>query len=221
MQPPANLNINDQKAKGLYAVAKASAEMEFAREREKLTNPSISGEKGSFANPQKNAQKLGLQAGMRVADLGSGVGHYVLAMANLVGASGRVYAVDIQKDLLANVKNEATKRGYDNVEVVWGDIERLGGSKIADGLLGLVLISNTLFQIEDKPALLLEAYRILKPGGTLAVIDWAESFGGMGPIANEVVSKETATDFCLSAGFSFKEEFEAGAHHYGILFSKN
>lgn len=216
-QPMANLNINDQKAKGLYAQAKTSADVQFAKEREKLTTASTVG----FANPQQNVQKFGLKQGMKVADLGSGSGHYVLAMANLVGSTGRVYAVDVQKDLLTNIKNEATKRGYDNVEVVWGDLERPGGAKIADGLLDLALISNTLFQVEHKQALLQEANRILKLGGFLVIIDWSESFGGLGPIASEVIDKEKAMEFVAVSGFALSGEFEAGAHHYGIMLRKN
>ncbi len=219
-----DLNINDQKAKGLYAVPKTSAETEFEHQREKLSqhgSTAAGGAQAGFANPQQNVQHFGLEEGMKVADLGSGIGHYVLAMANMVGSSGRVYAVDVQKDLLANIRNEATKRGYDNVEVVWGDIERPGGAKIADSILDLALVSNTIFQVEDKPALLTEAYRILKPRGTLVVIDWSDSFGGMGPIPTEIVSKEQVTDLALQAGFFFQKEFDAGAHHYGIILIKD
>ncbi len=222
MLPLGNLNINDHKGKGLYARPKTSADVEFEQERAKLTrNSANSGEQSGFANPVHNVQQFGLQEGMQVADLGSGAGHYTLAMANVVGSSGKVYAVDVQKDLLGNVKSEAEKRGFDNVEIVWGDIEKLGGTKIADSMLSLALISNTLFQVENKPALLHEAARILKSAGTLVVIDWSESFGGMGPIAGNVVSKEAALSMCASAGFTLTTEFEAGAHHYGILFSKN
>ncbi len=218
-----DLNINDQKAKGLYAVPKTSATTEFEHEREKLTRHGSAegGGQSDFANPLQNVQHFALEEGMMVADLGSGAGHYVLAMANMVGSAGRVYAVDVQKDLLENIKNEAARRGYDNVEVVWGDIERKGGTKLTDSLLDLALISNTIFQIEDKPSLLSEAYRVLKPGGTLVVIDWSGSFGGMGPIATEVVSKEQVVDLGLQAGFSIKEEFAAGAHHYGIILTKD
>lgn len=222
MQPLANLNINDQKAKGLYAQAKTSAEAQFAHEREQLTNKgnSISGASKGFANPLQNVQKLGLTEGMQVADLGAGSGHYVTAMANLVGSTGRVYAVDVQKELLDNIQNEATKRGYNNVEIVWGNLEKLGGAKIADNALDLALISNTLFQVEDKEVLLNEAWRILKPDATLAIIDWSESYGGMGPIATDVITKEKAVSLALAAGFTLVSEFEAGKNHYGIILRK-
>ena len=220
MHPLANLNINNQKGRSLYAQAKTSAEMQFAAEREKLTSSSIVNSTKGFANPMQNAQKLGIEEGMQVADLGAGSGHYVLAIANLVGESGTVYAVDVQKGLLDNIKNEVIRRGYDNVEIVWGDLEKSGGAKIADNTLDLVLISNTLFQVKSKQILLQEAWRILKLSGTLVVIDWSESFGNLGPIVTNVISKEQATSLVLSSGFVLQSEFDAGAHHYGLIFNK-
>src|SRR3989344_8934900 len=116
-----------------------------------------------FAHPARNVGLLGISPGMKVADFGSGSGAYVLAIAKELQGSGHVYAIDIQKDLLRRTHNEAAKHGYTNVEIVWGDLEVPGGSKIADNALELVLISNLLFQIDDKRQVLAEAKRILRP----------------------------------------------------------
>lgn len=155
---------------------------------------------------------------MLVADFGSGSGVYVLEIAERLEGAGHVYAIDIQQDLLRRIKNEAHKRGLKNVETIWGDLDTKGGSKIADRHLDVVLISNLLFQLDDKPAVFKEAWRILKPTGRLAVIDWSESFGGMGPHKKAVVKKETARSLAEDAGFEFVKEFPAGAHHYGLTF---
>lgn len=171
-----------------------------------------------FAHPPRNVAALGIQSGMSVADFGSGSGAYVLGMAERLLGSGHVYAIDVQRDLLRRVKNEAHKRGYNNVEVIWCDLERPRASKIADQKLDLVLISNLLFQIENKSAVLAEAWRILKPAGHLAIIDWADSFGGMGPTKQDVVTKEKALTLVKDAGFELQREFDAGAHHYGLIF---
>ena len=63
-----------------------------------------------FSNPEKNIEQLGLTPGMKVADLGSGSGFYTIASARLVGTSGLVYSIDIQKDLLTRIKTEASKQ---------------------------------------------------------------------------------------------------------------
>lgn len=170
-----------------------------------------------FAHPVRNVGVLGIQSGMAIADFGSGSGAYVLAIAKRLEGAGHVYAIDVQRDLLRRVKNEAGKRGYHNVEIIWCDLETPRASKIADQKLDLVLISNLLFQVENKAAVLSEAWRILKPSGHLAIIDWSDSFGGIGPTKRDVVSKEKALALARDTGFALQHEFDAGAHHYGLL----
>lgn len=171
-----------------------------------------------FAHPTRNVAALGIEPGMAVADFGSGSGAYVLAIAEQLQNQGHVYAIDVQQDLLRRIKNDAHKKGYKNVEILWSDLEKPNGSKIASRHLDLVLVSNLLFQLDDKHAPLIEAWRILKPTGTLAVIDWSDSFGGLGPIKKHVVKKEAARELAESAGFEFVREFQAGAHHFGLIF---
>lgn len=170
-----------------------------------------------FAHPTRNVDALGIFPGMTVVDFGSGSGAYVFAVAELLHNSGHVYAVDVQQDLLRRIKNEAHKKGFKNVEIIWGNLEKAGGSKVADRHADLVIISNLLFQVEDKAALFAEAWRILKPTGKLALIDWSDSFGGMGPVKKEVVKKEKALELAQAGGFEPLGQFKAGAHHYGLL----
>lgn len=171
-----------------------------------------------FADPVKNVAAFGIVKGMKVADLGAGSGAYALALAKTVGESGRVYAVDVQKDLLRRIRNDAHRMGIDaRMEFLWGDIEESGGSKLAQAIVDFVLLSNTLFQLPDKKAALREARRIVKPGGRLAIIEWSDSFGGVGPHPNDVVKKEHALDLAHESGFEIMREFPAGAHHYGLL----
>jgi len=173
-----------------------------------------------FAHPARNIAGIGITPGMKVADFGSGSGAYTLAIAEALCNSGHVYAIDVQRDLLRRTKNEAQKRGFKNVEAVWGDLERPGGSKIADGALDAVLISNLLFQVEGKSAILEEALRILKPQGRLVIIDWSDSFRGMGPRKEDVVMRETALSLAEKSGFKLDREFPTGAHHYGLILRK-
>ncbi|MDO8482122.1 MAG: methyltransferase domain-containing protein [bacterium] len=173
-----------------------------------------------FAHPARNVAGMGITPGMKVADFGSGSGAYVLAIAEMLCNSGHVYAIDVQRDLLRRIKNEMHKRGFKNVEVIWGDLERAGGSKIAVGVLDVVLISNLLFQVDEKRVILEEARRILKPQGRLVIIDWSDSFKGTGPRSADVVDKETALSIAVQSGFQLIQEFSAGAHHYGLIFRK-
>ena len=172
-----------------------------------------------FVDPVHVVREIGVHMGSRVADIGTGSGAYALALAKIVGSEGRVYAIDVQKDMLTRLANEAAKRGLKNIDTIWADVDKSGGSKLADGSMDLVLFSNVLFQLEAKETALHEARRILKPTGILAIIDWTDSFNGMGPHPNEVVTPAMAKKLATDAGFASKRDFAAGAHHYGALFS--
>ena len=170
-----------------------------------------------FAHPRRNVAILGIEHGMKVADFGSGSGAYALAIAEWLSNSGHVYAIDIQRDLLKRTQNEATRRKLKNISVVWGDLEVYGGSKIADRHVDLVLVSNLLFQVGERPAVIAEARRILKPTGRLVIIDWSDSFKGMGPHRDDVVTKDAALGITREGGFDLLREFSPGAHHYGLM----
>lgn len=170
-----------------------------------------------FAHPARNVAAFGLRHGMRVADFGAGSGAYALAIAEHLEGSGAVYAIDAQKDLLRRIHNEAKRRGFKNVEVIWADLEAPRASKLAGGSMDLVLVSNLLFQVPDKHLVLREARRIVKPDGVVVVIDWEDSFGGMGPIKEDVVAKETAISIARKEGLELQREFPAGTHHYGLI----
>ncbi len=172
-----------------------------------------------FADPIKNIESFSLISGMTIADLGAGSGAYTVPIARAVGGLGKVYAVDVQKDLLTRIKNDANKQHLMNIEVVWGDIEKRGGTKIREGCIDGAIASNILFQLHDKEGFRDEVKRILKPGGRVFIIDWTDSFGGLGPQQASVFSLASCKSL-FSNGFSVEKEFSAGTHHYGIIFKK-
>ena len=172
----------------------------------------------NFADPKSNVLQLGLREGMKVADLGAGSGHYSIAAAGAVGQDGRVYAVDIQEDVLKHLIDSAHRIGLRNIEMVWGNIERNGGTKLRDHSMDAAILSNVLFQLEHPKETIAELRRILKPGGRLLVIDWSGAYGGMGPEPSQVVSEHEAEELFITGGFHKLKDFRAGAHHYAIVF---
>jgi len=173
-----------------------------------------------FSDPQKNIEQCGIQAGMDIADLGSGSGFYTIAAAKALMSTGRVYSVDTQKDLLTKLKNHVTREGLYNVEVVWGNIESLGGTHLLEGSISLAMVCNVLFQLENKSEAIQEIKRILVPSGRLLVVDWTDSFGGIGPSKEMIFTKESAQSTFEKNGFSLEKEISAGSHHYGMIFKK-
>lgn len=174
----------------------------------------------SFADPIGNIEQLGLREGMKVADLGAGIGAYAIPAGKKVGDTGRVFAVEVQKNLLTTIKDTAFEKQVSNVEVIWGDIENLNGTKIADYSVDVIIIANVLFQVEDKDGVLKEARRILKQDGRLLLVDWKDSYGGVGPQPEYIVTADKARALFETAGFVFVESIDTGSQHYGFIVSK-
>ena len=172
-----------------------------------------------FSKPEEVVKQFRLPAGARVADFGTGSGAYALALARAVGPEGKVYAIDIQKLLLSRLGREAEQLKLRNVvEIVWGDLEQAHGSTLADKSVDFIVIANLLFQTPAKYVLVKEAKRILKSGGRVAFIDWADSFGGLGPKPADVLSPAEAKKIFAEVGLNYQSEFSAGDHHYGLIF---
>lgn len=173
-----------------------------------------------FSDPERNIEQAGLSDGLIVADFGAGSGFYSIEAAKAVAPRGKVYSIDVQRDLLERLKKDAERQHIRNIEILGGDLERLGGSKIREASCDVVIASNILFMIGDKKTFLLEANRILKAGGRLLLIDWSASFSGMGPHGDHVIYKDDAVKLVLGLGFVQEREINAGTHHYGIIFRK-
>lgn len=171
-----------------------------------------------FSDPATNIAKLNITEGMRVVDLGAGSGFYSFEAAKRVGNSGRVYAVDVMKDLLERMRSIAISNGLRNIEVIWGNCEKIGGTKLSEGIADRVIASNILFQIEKPDDFVLEIKRILKAGGKVLIIDWSE-VSALSP--KKIVTSSVAQMLFEKAGFKLDQSFNAGDHHYGLVMNKS
>lgn len=173
-----------------------------------------------FSDPKKNLEQFDIAPGMKVADFGSGAGHYTFFLGRAVGPSGRVFALDVQKDLLVTLKREAEKAHLFNIEIIWSDFDGSGGTKLQNAVVERGIIANVLFQINHKENFVREVARVMRPDGKLLVIDWLDSFGGIGPEPKSVFEKEKCRALFGQAGFTMEKEISAGMHHYGFVFKK-
>ena len=152
-----------------------------------------------------------LQQGERVLDLGSGGGIDSLLAAREVGEMGYVLGIDMTDDMLELARRNATESGFGNIEFRKGYIEDLAGAGIEDASFDVV-ISNCVINLStDKPAVLREAYRVLRAGGRFVVAD---------VVGQKRISEHTAQQLgaflgCVS-GILHRDDYEALLREIGF-----
>jgi ubiquinone/menaquinone biosynthesis C-methylase UbiE len=175
---------------------------------------------GRFVIPEVVSTHFHLKPGERVADLGAGNGFFLKSLSAAVGPEGKVYACEIQKQLVDKLGEFVRLNGISNVQPLWCDLEEIGGIKLPNNSLDAAILVNTFFQFEQKEIALKEIYRVLRPGGVLHIIDWTESFGGLGPQPKDVITEDQATALCEAAHFIPERQYPTGEHHYGFAVRK-
>ena len=139
---------------------------------------------------------LDLKSGMRIADLGAGTGVFTLPLATAVGETGRVYAIDIDPDLLAIVAEKTKSAGLANVEIiVAGETD----PRVPEPV-DLLFLSDTLHHLPEQGSYVKQFAKLLRPGGRVAIIEFAE---GHWPAGHEsfTVTPSQVDGWMDAAGF--------------------
>ncbi|MGM0438993.1 MAG: class I SAM-dependent methyltransferase [Patescibacteria group bacterium] len=169
----------------------------------------------AFINPEEVIYDLPFDKQMSAADFGCGAGGWALPLAEKL-EEGVVYAIDLVKEPLSALKGRLNREGIANVKVLQEDVE--DGVSISDKRVDLVLMTNFLFQVDNKEKVLEEAKRILKKSGFILITEWSPD-SPIGPKEIKLTPGEVK-NMVNSKGFALKEEFQFGMHHYGFLYQK-
>ena len=169
----------------------------------------------SFLNPEEVLKKLKLKENMVAADFGCGSGGWALPLAKEL-EEGKVYAIDILEESLSALKAKIKLGKIFNIETIKSDVSQT--SKLTPESCDLVLMTNLLFECEDKKRVLEEGKRALKKGAKLLIVDWTLD-APLGPKEGRVSAKEVKA---LSEELNLKveKEFEAGIYHWGLILVK-
>lgn len=122
-----------------------------------------------WPDPQRILEKLGIEADASLADIGSGNGYFTFPAAEIV-APASVYAVDIDADLLAELREDAEQAGRSNIQCITGDAREL--ESLLPEPVDIVLIANTFHGVEEPATFAQQASQSLTPDGRLIIVNW-------------------------------------------------
>ncbi|MCQ6963665.1 class I SAM-dependent methyltransferase [Methanolobus chelungpuianus] len=172
----------------------------------------------SFFEPCKLLETLGLDnTVINVADFGCGYGTFAIPAAKTI--KGKVYAIDINPEMIKITSQKAKSCALDNVETMLRDFT-LEGSGLADESVDYVILFNILHG-EEPEKILQEAYRILKPGGKAGIIHWNhDSATPRGPPMEMRPRPEQCIKWAISSGFEICGIHDLKPYHYGVTIHK-
>ncbi len=169
-----------------------------------------------FVNPIQILEQIPLRSTMTAADFGCGSGGWTIPLAKKL-EDGQVFAVDIQEEPLSALESRAKIQKITNIRKIIADVEtRI--PEIPGSSCDLVLITDLLFEVDNKKGVFEEAKRVLKPGGKVLVVEWIP--GVFLAPKERVPSKEEVRKIAEEFGFRLEKELKAGDYHFGLVFVK-
>lgn len=172
-------------------------------------------DRDAWQKPDEVIALLGVDEGAQVADVGAGGGYFTFKLASVVGDTGRVYAVDVDEDMVAYLKDRAEADGVANVEVFRGELH---DPLLPDGRIDLVFTCNTYHHIEERSDYFARLLTDLAPGGRVAILDlndhhWFPRMFG------HATSKQTIVDEMTAAGYRLVDDIDIVERQHFLVFA--
>jgi len=164
-------------------------------------------------------ERLRIEKGATLVDLGCGPGEYVTEASLRVGEKGKVYAIDLWEEGLLALDKKAKSRGLSQVRVIAADICAM--LPLKDQSVDICLAATVLHDLVQEGCAdrtLEEIRRILRPQGILAIIEFKKFDGHPGPPINVKLSPDELKQLVVLHGFTRKEVVEVGPYNYLALF---
>jgi len=181
----------------------------------------------AWQQPERVMDALGVQPGSRVADVGCGKGYFTAHLAERVGAEGKVYAEDVQDEVLKDVANYAGEKKLTQVVTIQGTED---DASLPPDALDAILIVNAYHEMKHYDAMLQGMAKALKPGGLLGIIDHYDAPGRPRSEYQEEhkIPPELVREDAPRGGFEFVSEEkgidrpkgDGGGHFFFLIFRK-
>ena len=173
---------------------------------------------GGFFSPDNILKTMGISNRIKdVAEFGCGYGTFTIPTAKII--TGKVYAIDIEPEMIEATKRKAREYGLSNVKTILRDFVS-EGSGLEDESVDYVMLFNIL-HAEEPHKLIREAYRILRPNGKLGIIHWNyDSATPRGPPMEIRPRPEQIIDWATNADFDNPVKYDLKPYHYGIVLTK-
>jgi ubiquinone/menaquinone biosynthesis C-methylase UbiE len=187
-----------------------------------VTGPHIHGrgvhhdwdERRKWQDPEAILGGIGLQEGDVFVDLGCGDGFFAIPAARLVGAKGKVLALDVDPEAIAGLTRHASGEGLGNIATAVGEAEN---TVMCLECADVVFFGIDFHDFYDQAAVLSNARKTVKPSGILIDLDWKKEEGPFGPPVPIRFDEPTASRFITDAGFEIESTSESGRYHYIIV----
>lgn len=172
-----------------------------------------------FFNPVKILETLGMNKNIcDIVEFGCGFGTFTIPAAKMI--NGKIYAIDIEPEMLEITKKKAIEKKLDNVVTVQQDFIT-EGSGLDTESVDYVMLFNILHG-EEPEKIFEEAWRILKTNGKIGIIHWNyDPKTARGPPLEIRIKPEKCIEFAKSSGFVYLNTYDLKPYHFGITLGKN
>ena len=175
-----------------------------------------------FVDKGKLLRALSLKMGIKLADLGCGVGNYSILFSEKIGENGLIYAVDNWKGGIDTLEKKAEDSGISNIKTIHADISNhipLNDGSVDVCFMATVFHGTVINNEIDKT--LSEIKRILKPEGSFVILEFNKVELPIGPPVKEKLSPAEIEEIIIPFGFKKRLSVESGEYHYLVIFDKN
>jgi len=170
-----------------------------------------SADRVQFLDPDSILEKLGLDRGQVLVDLGCGTGFFSIPASRRVK---KVFALDIQQEMLEILNEKIQKAKITNIEAILSEESFI---PLPDNSADVLLMANVFHELEDRPSLLKQVKRVLRKNGRMVIIDWKKIEMDIGPPFGERLNEKDVIDIGCENGFTILEQSNVGPYNYLLV----